>query len=335
MSAAFAAGALSLLGFGGEAAAQPTIALAQDGRSGDRRPEQGINLDDCTDVETWDFSYNCIGCQNVAVWIGDNCDMADNRAGASPTCHELVSFSAAPSLAQALTIKAGRFADPFDETEAACEPTDTTTSVFVLDLGDTSDDATAFGVYDVLVDTRRPPAPIDIEATAGEGNVTVSWTADASDVQDRDAFQVLCFPNPPDPGGAGGGGSDAGADAGVGDCGLGGFVEGDEPNDEWADLYFCGDRQAETARSLRIEGLSNGGAYEFAVLAYDDFQNPSLVSGVTCESPRPVEDFYESYRGAGGQAGGGFCSAVPAGGRAVPLAPALSLLALGLRRRRA
>lgn len=325
LRAASAVTTYALLGLAGEAAAQPFVDLGQDARSDDsRRPEDGINRKNCLEAETWQFEYSCSLCANVAVWLGDNCEVAENRTGAAPTCREVVPLSTAPATLQELVLDAGQFADPFDDTHVACPEVDTTTSVYVLDLTDTSDDAAAFMVFDVLVDTDPPPAPTDVEAAAGEENVTVSWTADAGEVQDRDAFQVLCFPHPGDPAATGD------PDAGTGDCGLGGFVEGEEANPD----DFCGAKQAATARSVRIDGLENGGSYAFGVVAYDDFQNPSLVSSIACESPRPVEDFYEAYRGAGGSAGGGFCTFAPGAARAAPPAIPLALLAFVLLRPR-
>jgi hypothetical protein len=48
--------------------------------------------------------------------------------------------------------------------------------------------------------------------------------------------------------------------------------------------------------------------YSVAVAGVDHFKNPGDLSDVACEAPQLVRDFYEAYRLAGGQGGGGFCS---------------------------
>jgi hypothetical protein len=63
--------------------------------------------------------------------------------------------------------------------------------------------------------------------------------------------------------------------------------------------------------SYTIKGLTDGVTYAVAVAAVDNSGNPgppSAQSPTTCNYPAPVNDFYALYRGAGGQAGGGFCA---------------------------
>lgn len=78
----------------------------------------------------------------------------------------------------------------------------------------------------------------------------------------------------------------------------------------------------------RIDGLSNGVAYDVVVFAYSKAGNQSAASNVMSGTPEPVADFWQTYKGAGGREQGG-CGAGPAGA----LAPLLALLALALRRR--
>ncbi len=59
-----------------------------------------------------------------------------------------------------------------------------------------------------------------------------------------------------------------------------------------------------------VSGLSNGTTYAVAVGATDSFLNVGDVSTPQCVSPEILDDFFEVYRKAGGQAGG--CS-VPGG----------------------
>lgn len=78
----------------------------------------------------------------------------------------------------------------------------------------------------------------------------------------------------------------------------------------------------------RIEGLSNGVAYDVVVFAYNKAGNQSAASNVMSGAPEPVADFWQTYKNAGGREQGG-CGAGSAGA----LAPLLALLALALRRR--
>jgi hypothetical protein len=78
--------------------------------------------------------------------------------------------------------------------------------------------------------------------------------------------------------------------------------------------------------------------YSVAVAAIDGVGNAGKLSNVTCQTPSPVDDFFQVYRDAGGQGGGGFCSVPGAIGHGAGLF-GLALLAVGavatlLRRRK-
>lgn len=84
--------------------------------------------------------------------------------------------------------------------------------------------------------------------------------------------------------------------------------------------------------------LVNDQTYVVAVAAYDQSRNIGKLSELACETPRPVDDFYELYRRAGGQAGGGYCSVSGVLGRPDAAAILAALLgcsagALALRRK--
>jgi hypothetical protein len=54
--------------------------------------------------------------------------------------------------------------------------------------------------------------------------------------------------------------------------------------------------------------LQNNMLYAVGVASTDAFGNVGVLSNVACGTPQDVTGFYEAYRAAGGQAGGGFCS---------------------------
>jgi len=87
------------------------------------------------------------------------------------------------------------------------------------------------------------------------------------------------------------------------------------PNAEFNQRYECGSTAGSTvlAESLRGSPLANLTEYAVAVAAVDRFGNVGALSPVYCETPEPTEDFWQAYRAAGGQAGGGVCSAHGAG----------------------
>lgn len=80
----------------------------------------------------------------------------------------------------------------------------------------------------------------------------------------------------------------------------------------------------------RIDGLTNGVAYDVVVFAFNAAGNQSAASSTGSGSPEPVVDFWQAYKLDGGREQGG-CGAGSAGGLAAILA--VLGLALALRRR--
>lgn len=81
----------------------------------------------------------------------------------------------------------------------------------------------------------------------------------------------------------------------------------------------------------RIGGLTNGVIYEVRVTAYSTADNASDPVFAGTASPAPVNDFWETYRAAGGREQGGCASGAGAAGALALLAIA-SLVALRRRR---
>ncbi|WP_437915719.1 hypothetical protein WME73_11575 [Sorangium sp. So ce302] len=139
-------------------------------------------------------------------------------------------------------------------------------------------------------------------------------------------------------GGAAGGGDGAGG-AGGGATGGGSagcqsslLVSGEIPDAK----YQCGS-VGRASRGEATENIVNGRSYAVGVAAYDQVGNAGPLSAISCATATDVDGFFEQYRDAGGQAGGGFCSIEgPVGaGRwaAAPLAAVAAGAALGLLRR--
>lgn len=224
-------------------------------------------------------------------------------------------------------------------------------------------DSNIVGTYSVAYDVTPPDAPTDVAAAPGEGAAIVTWTYPGSLSTDTDAgtttaappdlqgYWLLC-----DPPGGGVTNADAGTDAGDsgrtrldaddeegddgtgGSCGTTALVSTLNVNDSAIFArYRCSDLVGATATRAVAQGLTNGRPYHLAVVAQDLAGNRSLVSvAPNCVTPVPVTDFWESYRGAGGQALPGACAV--AAGRVGPTG-AWMVVAFGLviwvRRRRA
>lgn len=139
-------------------------------------------------------------------------------------------------------------------------------------------------------------------------------------------------------GGTGGQAGDAGVDAEpepTAACETENLIAGTVPDP----ARLCGEVSSETASSGIVRGLSNYQTYSVGVAAFDTVGNVGPLSNIVCSSPVEVDDFFELYRKAGGQAGGGFCSLNgPVGGAGTALAAFAVLAAVAAaaqwRRRR-
>lgn len=111
----------------------------------------------------------------------------------------------------------------------------------------------------------------------------------------------------------------------VSDGGASGIV----PDRTFNDKYLCGESVGATGTTVQANAiggvpLENLKSYAVAVAATDQFGNVGVLSSVLCETPEETTDFWEGYRSAGGQAGGGYCAATAVG------LPAGSVAALGI-----
>lgn len=123
----------------------------------------------------------------------------------------------------------------------------------------------------------------------------------------------------------------------TGDGGTGGIV----PDNDFNAKYKCGESVGATGTTVQADGvagvpLQNLKSYAVAVAATDQFGNVGVLSDVLCETPEETTDFWEGYRSAGGEAGGGFCATTAVGlpaGSAAALAIVCAVALSSLRRR--
>ncbi|HEU4536743.1 MAG TPA: hypothetical protein VFS00_21615, partial [Polyangiaceae bacterium] len=76
----------------------------------------------------------------------------------------------------------------------------------------------------------------------------------------------------------------------------------------------CGSVSSQTTSSYSIDGLKDGQNYRIGIASTDLVGNPGTLSKVVCVTPQRVDDFYQLYRDAGGDAGGGYCNLRAPGG---------------------
>jgi MYXO-CTERM domain-containing protein len=91
------------------------------------------------------------------------------------------------------------------------------------------------------------------------------------------------------------------AASGAAECPETALVQGQVPNC----AYICGEGTGSTATA---RNLANGTNYSVAVAAFDSVGNVGKLSNVVCDSPIPVDDFFDLYRDAGGKGGNCACS---------------------------
>jgi len=101
-------------------------------------------------------------------------------------------------------------------------------------------------------------------------------------------------------------------------CSSSAFSAGDGgkilPDNAFNAKYECGNLPVSStgstiiAKTLAGAALQNGKTYAVALAASDSFLNVGPLSSVVCEFPEQTHDFWQDYKNAGGEGGGGFCS---------------------------
>jgi hypothetical protein len=282
-----------------------------------------INRADCLAGSTITFStqFSSDASGDFQVWSGVNCTDVKNRTD-NVSC-VLVKDGSTDD--ETVTVNVQELVKGYKDTAAATADTCNNSteeglqkrSLFFLVINTGSQEVDTQGTawpyeYDVVA----PKPPTNVTASGGENSLIVDLTAPSEDV---DHYRFYCSPVD-------------GADAGATDCSSSKLV----PNMEAEDMFYCGDVGAKALSSAETDAeLVNGVTYAVAVASQDNVGNIGVLSTIACGVPQEVTGYFEAYRLAGGQAGGGFCSFRPARRGAVPLALGLLLgLAVFARRRR-
>jgi hypothetical protein len=306
-------------------AASLAIGNASWSRPSSNALDNEINRNDCLkDAKvTFTTQFTDVMSGTFELWAGSDCSDT-NRVADSTTCVHVANGSRtdrAVTVSARDLVKSGGTTTPGpgEATVENCDdPTDTggvtrTLHFYVITDGKVLLEGTPAFAY--TFDTVAPAAPTEITAGAGEASLIVGLTAPGEENVER--FRFYCAP------------TDSGT---VEDCSAAALQPGMQPDEELAcgSVGATGIDMAQTSSSLE-----NGVAYAVAVASEDDVGNVGVLSEMACSIPKEVTGFYEAYRAAGGQAGGGFCSFGPARRGAIPLglAALLGLLAFARRRR--
>lgn len=259
----------------------------------------------------------------LQLWAGDGCSDDTKRTDDSTTCvhvkdGEVKAGTTSISVrAQDLVKKPG--SGLTDATDAVCdegtEDGQVTRTLYFLVVSGGAKKYEGTPAWVFKYDTRAPEPPTAITAGAGEEALVVGLKSPDDDNIER--YRFYCTP------------TDSGT---VEDCSAAALVPGEDP----VEKYACGSMNAKGVSTFTTDSsLGNGVPYAVAVASEDDVGNVGKLSEIACGIPKEVTGFYEAYRAAGGEAGGGFCTFAPArrGAAALTVALLLGFAAFARRRR--
>lgn len=303
-----------------------------------------VSRTDCESGDVFDFPFTIQNPSSVLsfqVWVGEgtiDCKTYNARSGvAGGQCVQLLADGAPKQLGN-VEIASSEIAGALSGVEGCDDASGNynarDVTIYFLLVRNVGEDIPAEDVAqwtETKVDMLGPPAPTDLVAKIGDGTVIAEYTPRSDN--DIRGYRMYCDSGSSSgAGGAGGGGSSEGC--------SGSLVAGEVPPSD----KQCGSVTGVASSISASQELENGTSYQIGVAAYDLLGNAGPLSTTACVTPAPVDDFFSTYRRAGGQAGGG--CAVGAGPRSVPGgAAAMGLVALvlaaasvrrhGARRRRA
>jgi hypothetical protein len=295
-----------------------------------------ISRADCVADASVKFSIEILDTAgSFEVWAGSGCNEPDNR-----TQGQCFKVAEAALTVDTITLRVqdmmqtpSESAGPGLGTAAVCDRDDNQTGaidlyLFFLLINKGTEESTG-GSIKFTYDITPPPPPADISAGPGEDSLEVSFTE--SKAEDLEGYSFYCSEiGPPPEQGAGGAGEAVAAPSG--DCTSSVLVPGEDVPSEG--VIACGSADSAQATDGTATGLVNGTRYAVAVSARDKFDNVGKLSALACGTPQEVTGFFEAYRAAGGQGGGGFCSFGPPRRGAIAAGLALLLAGAVLLRRR-
>ncbi len=323
---------LASLSLGGKASAQMiTITTADvDRTQGLRKSTEQpywVNRADCESDNDFivPYVFANTGALRLEVWAGTvDCGLAAERKATTGSCKQVATSNALGTGDATINVKvkdlveaAYRTADPANPCASDKAATAQSITVYFLLLDSSSAENPVSARFPstetINVDLVGPKPPTAIVAGAGEGRLVIKWTSSSETSDPTQGYQLYC-------------------EKIVGEapgCTGSSLKAGEAPDTS----LLCGSNTGETVTSGTAGDLENGAVYAVAVSGRDLAGNEGTLSEVVCGTPEEVTDFYESYRQAGGSAGGGFCSfSLQHSRNGVGLFAAALLMVAGLRR---
>ena len=318
-------------------AAAQTITLNPTGidRKVELRPDSqqkySINRADCLADDVFTFSADIADFTGLAlqVWVGSDCATKTQRetggscwlvydAGPVQTPVSIaVRAQDIVSLHKPGTTPNGPNTGTAEDCDNQTSPAPQNITLSFMFVDTTTNEVAGTGAtYETAFDLVGPGAPTEVSAGVGEERLVVDWNQ--PDAETITGYRLYCVES--------GAGADGGADGGV--CNAGALMPGSTPDES----LRCGSVGASSSGTA--SGLTNGVTYAVAVAGVDVVGNVGTLSEVACGTPAEVDNFYESYRRAGGKGGDGYCSTQ---NRPSPFGLSIvgvGFFALALRRRR-
>jgi MYXO-CTERM domain-containing protein len=138
-----------------------------------------------------------------------------------------------------------------------------------------------------------PTAPTGVQAQTADSGLLVSWTA-PSTTSALTGYQVLCSPGPSSP-----------PAAEFDNCAAAAPTGGSGPFSTLDTSLVCSGLVSVGTNSVRVKGLSNGTAYQVAVVSIGSDGTSSAASDVAEGTPAPTLGFDDIYKAAGGTGAAG------------------------------
>jgi hypothetical protein len=319
-----------------------------------------VNLDECRQGWQYQISVSTIGTgsANMEVWAasaGGDCSTVANRY-TSPLCWRVGYFGVTEGtfpyyipvqrivgqhtfvqnsdpVSVGTTVPEGKLEDCDATASSGTIPeAGAPITLFFYIFGGTVSGAPAYSQTwgDSGYDLIGPTAPGTVGVRSAESELYMNW----SQVLDSDlaGYRLYCEPCQTPDASADICAQYANTDANVANCVTPStdLIPGCLP----ADNFLHGSVSDKLATSGIATNLNNGTPYGCAIATFDTRRNSGTLSSLQTGRPWPVNDFFSTYRAAGGKGGGGFCSIGQRSSGIGMLIPLASLGLLALRRGR-
>jgi hypothetical protein len=325
----------------------------------DKGPDK-INLKDCTSDDIFTFNFTTTGLAGtnalLHAWLTESsqCQLAENQGAGDNLCHEVATAEDAGGLGVSIVVHVrdivsqtfGAFTPAGPEVcTGADHPVPRKLQFYLKDQSQSSSAILGQVVeFPISYDLQGPPPPTNLKTGPGQNVLVVSWHSPdytAQEINEYRAYRAALVTNPA--GGAAGaagasgaaGAAGSGGAAGVGGetlgpCEFAGLTPGMAPG---TGVTKCGETNGRTGE-VECTGLQNGVRYAVAAATVDTYYNVGVLSETVCGSPEPVTGFFEAYREAGGQGGGGYCTIGASRSRTAAVGVVLAALGFIVRRAR-